>query len=483
MADSSVAAALLARTDGDWSIFKDLEILDEPHRRLILRSHREVPFDGSQGPSVSGYRLRLDQALDRVLLRELGLETGLLTDVQVVAGIPHLGGLFKSGAFVRYTDAYLALSMRFVAERLGFSDPERKAVNELPVARPYPPPLLSVNAADAPPAMERLLELESNLDADVDVVTAMRFLDGFLAYRTEYAHYELWLRKLNGTSDDDARFTQITRGLIKFAEQKTQFYRQLEGDRIAAWEQEPVAGTWSARNPITARFGLYDLYRVARLLRAEVSPTGEVTYADGSWLKLLRTRGPEVIPTSASGLTTWDEVLHGVLDYACDLVQNSADIASDRVEAGESATPIVRPKTTVAWRTMYDEELAEVTRQRNERQYDHVQILSAEDPTAPLREVVSGERDSKTGDKPPPPADFRLTPTWSRRVCTGEHVDDLVGLAISGGGIRSATFGLGVLQRLQEIELLRKVDYLSTVSGAATSAPGSSPVSAARAIG
>ena len=126
MADSSVAAALLARTDGDWSIFKDLEDLDEPHRRLILRSHREVPFDGSQGPSVSGYRLRLDQALDRVMLRELGLETGLLADVQVVAGIPHLGGLFKSGAFVRYTDAYLALGMRFVAERLGFSIPNGK---------------------------------------------------------------------------------------------------------------------------------------------------------------------------------------------------------------------------------------------------------------------------------------------------------------------------------------------------------------------
>lgn len=464
MADSRVAPALLARTDGDWSIFKDLEDLDEPHRRLILRSHREVPFDASQGPSVSGYRLRLDHALDRVMLRELGLETGLLTDVQVVAGIPHMRDLFKSGAFARYVDAYLALSMRFVAERLGFSDPARKTVNELPVARPCPPPLLSANAADAPPAMERLLTLEAKLDADVDVVTAMRFLDGFVAYRTEYAHYELWLRRLNGTTDDDARFTQITRGLIKFAEQKTQFYRELEGDRIAAWEQEPVAGTWSARNPITARFGVYDLYRVARLLRAEVSPTGEVTYADGSWLKLLRTRGPEVIPASASGLATWDEVLHGVLDYACDLVQNSADIASDRVEADES-TPIVRPKTTVAWRTMYDEELAEVTHQRNERQYDHVQILSAEDPTGALREAARGDRDSKTGDAPPQPEDFRRTPTWSRRVCTGEHVDDLVGLAISGGGIRSATFGLGVLQRLQEIELLRKVDYLSTVSG------------------
>ncbi len=40
----------------------------------------------------------------------------------------------------------------------------------------------------------------------------------------------------------------------------------------------------------------------------------------------------------------------------------------------------------------------------------------------------------------------------------------LVGLALSGGGIRSATFGLGVLQGLGD-EVLRRVDYLSTVSG------------------
>jgi hypothetical protein len=41
----------------------------------------------------------------------------------------------------------------------------------------------------------------------------------------------------------------------------------------------------------------------------------------------------------------------------------------------------------------------------------------------------------------------------------------LVGLALSGGGIRSATFGLGVLQAMKEQDLLKRVDYLSTVSG------------------
>ena len=45
-----------------------------------------------------------------------------------------------------------------------------------------------------------------------------------------------------------------------------------------------------------------------------------------------------------------------------------------------------------------------------------------------------------------------------------EH-DELVGLAISGGGIRSATFALGVLEGLKQLGLLKKMHYLSTVSG------------------
>jgi predicted acylesterase/phospholipase RssA len=39
------------------------------------------------------------------------------------------------------------------------------------------------------------------------------------------------------------------------------------------------------------------------------------------------------------------------------------------------------------------------------------------------------------------------------------------GLALSGGGFRAAGFHLGVLKRLRELELLQKVDVISTVSG------------------
>ena len=40
-----------------------------------------------------------------------------------------------------------------------------------------------------------------------------------------------------------------------------------------------------------------------------------------------------------------------------------------------------------------------------------------------------------------------------------------IGLAISGGGIRTATLNLGILEVLRENEILKSVDYLSTVSG------------------
>ncbi|HEY0158999.1 MAG TPA: patatin-like phospholipase family protein [Thermoanaerobaculia bacterium] len=41
----------------------------------------------------------------------------------------------------------------------------------------------------------------------------------------------------------------------------------------------------------------------------------------------------------------------------------------------------------------------------------------------------------------------------------------LTGLSLSGGGIRSATFNLGLLQALRKTGILQKFDYLSTVSG------------------
>src|SRR6185437_7832564 len=40
-----------------------------------------------------------------------------------------------------------------------------------------------------------------------------------------------------------------------------------------------------------------------------------------------------------------------------------------------------------------------------------------------------------------------------------------IGLALSGGGVRSATFCIGLLRALAKNGVLRRFDYLSTVSG------------------
>jgi hypothetical protein len=52
-----------------------------------------------------------------------------------------------------------------------------------------------------------------------------------------------------------------------------------------------------------------------------------------------------------------------------------------------------------------------------------------------------------------------------QRAYRGTGDGPLVGLSLSGGGIRSACFALGVLQGLAEREALPRVDYVSTVSG------------------
>lgn len=56
---------------------------------------------------------------------------------------------------------------------------------------------------------------------------------------------------------------------------------------------------------------------------------------------------------------------------------------------------------------------------------------------------------------------LRLDQNHSRRSAE----DTLIGLSFSGGGIRSASFNLGVLQALAKARLLRTFDYISTVSG------------------
>ena len=62
-----------------------------------------------------------------------------------------------------------------------------------------------------------------------------------------------------------------------------------------------------------------------------------------------------------------------------------------------------------------------------------------------------------------------ISPTTSRSLAKAADFSDtdgyFVGLAISGGGLRSANFGAACMFQLERIGLLQKVDYISSVSG------------------
>ncbi|MCU1245309.1 MAG: conserved rane protein of unknown function, partial [Acidobacteria bacterium] len=83
-----------------------------------------------------------------------------------------------------------------------------------------------------------------------------------------------------------------------------------------------------------------------------------------------------------------------------------------------------------------------------------------------LHEVLEEEYVSMYGPLPRP--DTPLTTDEERLAHVYDEIHKLgnrTALCISGGGIRSATFALGVIQGLASAGILKKFDYLSTVSG------------------
>jgi hypothetical protein len=92
---------------------------------------------------------------------------------------------------------------------------------------------------------------------------------------------------------------------------------------------------------------------------------------------------------------------------------------------------------------------------------------SSVNPSVPLHEVLETEFAALHGTLPPDypsssDSNVRLTAIWTAAHALPEK---RAAVCISGGGIRSATFGLGVLQGLARCGLLDKFHYLSTVSG------------------
>jgi hypothetical protein len=76
-------------------------------------------------------------------------------------------------------------------------------------------------------------------------------------------------------------------------------------------------------------------------------------------------------------------------------------------------------------------------------------------------DVINRRRDALNAASP----ELKRPKLGDVQAGAGAPVLDVTALALSGGGIRSASFSLGVLQALNEHGVLKRIDYLSTVSG------------------
>lgn len=466
--DPTLLDRIVPPGSGTWNILNNLAALKttlgetegEERLQIILRPHEEAHFSPKRDHAVMQQRERLDRALLALTLLEIGCETGQIAESVVRETAPvSFGTLTLSEAFFHYCDVYLFFGVRLLAGRLyapawwrpGTAPKLERIKNQ----RSFPlavPPKIGTAMLDSPCSrlIDKLLQRINS--------RGLRFLDGFTSGADEPANYELWLRGLLLEIDENvtARFRDITSSLVDFAITRTAFYKSLQPEEVLFHDttptnkRQPISRGWIASNPIIARLALADIYYLARLLRAEISTAGHVTYAKSSWLHLLRFH--LVLHDQmdqADRLVEAEDVLRAVFGFACDLVQNATELTDEResrfFRPENYSTP---PESNRRWREVFDEEMKEIKRQRAVRSY---QVVPPIDPSATPRSAGQQIEDLSLG--------------WSQALVSSDQPCHRVGVAFSGGGIRSATFNLGILQGLQEFDLLRQADYLSSVSG------------------
>ncbi|HEX4311966.1 MAG TPA: patatin-like phospholipase family protein [Acidobacteriaceae bacterium] len=490
--------------------------------RRVLRPHDEAGFTGPDEAIMIQWRDALDIALGRINLREIRRELGLPYTQLPAEVVERLLSLFQSEAFLRYLNAYHYFGIRFVpfwpdfVHRLGGNpltlQPPVCVDSNVPNSALVAPPALTTipNAADIFQRFEALVR--SDRTGDVD--TALRFLDGFespvaqplLVDLKEPTVFELWLRGLRPETTEvlERHFVQLANGIAQWAKGRTDFYLgltphptvQVRTTRApgAETEGELPAGERIVSHPAAARLALADIYWIAKIFRADISSNATVAYQKNNWLHLLRFRATFVQDDAkVQALHRAEDVLRSVFDYVCDLIQNSVEVTEEDIENFLEARraqlrPAVRrredrPATTVSWRAAFDEELTEIDLERGVRHYRDPTL--APQPTtgdiAPVAEASPAE--GATAINPAAAEATRKQSAhlnklasdvadqvdrdhrWSRRLLGSPRPANLIGLAFSGGGIRSATLNLGVLEGLQELDLLRHFDYISTVSG------------------
>jgi Patatin-like phospholipase len=99
------------------------------------------------------------------------------------------------------------------------------------------------------------------------------------------------------------------------------------------------------------------------------------------------------------------------------------------------------------------------------REKDPNRDTNKEDKPLRLYEVLEEEYERLHGVASPSLDINNSAEERLKQIVNENHNQQLAAVCLSGGGIRSATFGLGVLQGLAHNKLLSKFSYISTVSG------------------
>ena len=269
----------------------------------------------------------LDAALDRLSLIELAIEARVLEQSE----LPAIDGLEEAvrlecvralhqllsvprDSFHRGTCAWSGRHIDWGRKALADAADGRGAlnresgetrefeINELPL-RLAAPPIRSI-PLDIAHTIAHWLDFQNS---DEDVLTALRFIDNYGEqdkWRIEMERnsavndglecgwkedFERWLRGLGGRSEREEYFGASRKGC---APSCCSARTSTAGSKGANASSRGVCAessrTVSPRIPYSARFGVLDLYWLARLLRAELSSVGVVTYEGASWICVAR---------------------------------------------------------------------------------------------------------------------------------------------------------------------------------------------------
>jgi hypothetical protein len=132
--------------------------------------------------------------------------------------------------------------------------------------------------------------------------------------------------------------------------------------------------------------------------------------------------------------------------------------------------PLANKNHTDDFTTVFLSELADIKRRKGKTQLSKDKIDAEIDR---IHQHLDQQGKSEKPEKADAPAEKELPECmknddqdrFGKYSVLPSTTPGLMGLALSGGGIRSATFNLGLLQALCNNDMLAKVDYLSTVSG------------------